>query len=625
MRGLWGFVLSDPSQTARASDLDAMRPKSSDPGSVQTLAVGPAAFAVESSPHRTAVLARLVEGGATLAVALYGSIFNLDEWVSPSGAKDHFGEALLTRYLREGKDAFARLRGDFVVAIWDGRDRSFHLACDRLRVQPVFTYTDAHRLVFASRIRTLISYPHPLTLDVDPGGIVDVLTSSIIPTPHTIYRQVQKLPPATVLTYRDGAVSLRPHWSLRFQPGTAIGERELASVLRERLSDALAARLRVDTNGGYGAFLSGGIDSSTVTGLLTRLADRPVKTFTIGFGEPRFNEVDYARVAARAFRSEHHEYFVQPSDVAAAIPVLLDAYDEPFANASAVPTYYCAKIAKEAGVDVLYAGDGGDELFAGNERYALQRLLDYYWQVPSWIREPVLVPALTAMAATSIPTFVRGLKYVQRARVPYPDRLYAHGLFRELPREEILGRDLLDLVDVDRSFDATLARHFRAAGASNDLDRQLYVDLMLAICDNDLFKVTRATEAAGVTVRYPFLDPPLVEFAATVPASLKMRGTRLRTFFKRAYADLLPPETIAKTKHGFGLPIPVWLRTEPHLNAMMRDLVLSPGSSIAAYFRRPGLEALVERHRTDTTSYYGTFLWNLMVLELWLRQNARQS
>ena len=620
MSGIWGFALSEPGGKAGLSALTSMATGGSAAGSVHSVEAGPAAFATQEFPHRTAAVARTTDSGALLAICLHGSIFNVDEWAPRPADPSHLAASILDRYVREGTSAFSGIRGEFAIAIWDERDQSVRLICDRFRVHPLFYYADHRRLVFASRLRMIPSFPDPIDTEIDPDAVVEVLTSSVIPTPYTIYRKIRKLPPGTVLTYRAGNVSLETYWDVQFAADHRTTETAMAEQLREKLASAIQSRLSLDGDGnGFGAFLSGGIDSSTVAGLLTRLSGHPIQTFSIGFDLPGFNEINYARIAAARFGSNHHEYFVRPSDVAGAIPILLDAYDEPFGNASSVPTYYCAKMAKDAGVSVLYAGDGGDELFAGNERYAVQRLLDYYHKVPVWLREPFLVPAVRALAVTNAPLFVKGAKYVQRARIPYPDRLHSYGLHRVLPIETILEPELLSKVCTDRSAEATIARFYRQAKSRDELDRQLYVDLKLAICDNDLFKVTRATEAVGVAVRYPFLDHLLVEFAGKVPATVKMRGTQLRTFFKRAYAELLPPETLVKTKHGFGLPIPVWLRTEPELNAMMQDLVLGRDSRVGQYFRRSARETIVDRHRNDTTSYYGTFLWNIMILELWLR------
>jgi asparagine synthase (glutamine-hydrolysing) len=588
---------------------------------------GPAALATQEFPHRTAAVARRQIGDSVLLLALHGSIFEIggDEQApdrQAPGSADTGAERLLEDYLRSGPDLWRRLRGDFVIAVWDGRDATLRLACDRFRVHPFFYSTDATGLAFGSRIAPILARPGARRPDIDADSVLEVLVASVIPTPRTIYESVSKLPPGTELVYRSGQVSLRSYWDMSFEATERFDERALARDLRGALEDSMRVRLAVDRDASYGAFLSGGIDSTTVLGLATKVAGRPVKSFSIGFGEARFNEMEYARIAARAYGSEHHEYFVQPADVVRAIPTLLDAYDEPFGNASSIPTYYCATVALEHGVDVLYAGDGGDELFAGNERYSVQRLFDYYRRVPTWFREPVLRPLVETLAATKVPLFVKGAKYVRRARIPYVDRISSYDLEHVLPLEEIVAPAYIQQIKREHSHRALMSHYYRNAAAEDDLDRHLCLDLKLTISDNDLIKVTRATEAAGVAARFPFLDSRVTEVAGAVPARIRMRGTELRSFFKRAYADFLPPETIAKTKHGFGLPIPVWLRTDPTLHDMMRDLVLGPSNHVAGYFRRSALETLVERHSTDPTTYYGVFLWNLMVLELWLRRHA---
>jgi len=359
---------------------------------------------------------------------------------------------------------------------------------------------------------------------------------------------------------------------------------------------------------------------------LKQLAERPIKSFSIGFDGQRFNEIDYARGAARAFGAKHHEYFLSPKDVRKVLPILLEGFDEPYGNASAIPTYFCARLARENGVHALYAGDGGDELFAGNERYATQRLFDYYYKIPAWFREPIVRPLTFALADKLGGTlFVKAKKYIQRASIAYPQRLTSYGFFSVIPLTDFLQGGLLEIVGKGYDPYAPINSYYFRAPATNGLDRQLYIDLKLAITDNDLFKVTRMTESAGVTVRFPFLDPLLAEFAATIPSSLKMRGRRLRSFFKTAYADLLPRSTIIKKKHGFGAPISVWLRTDRWLNELVHDLLLSPRTIQREYFRKDAIESLLHHHHTDQTSFYGTVVWNLMMLELWLRHHQEQE
>lgn len=627
MSGIWGFAFLDREARADASHLDRMaRAFDARDAGAAARVLGPIALASRPFPGRLAAAVTSADG--SLALAFHG---NLYDGRDAAGREDSaagldpaaLATRLLDRYRERGLDALLEsLRGEFAIAIGDARAGALHVACDRFRVHPIFYYRDAAKVVFSSRLQGILGAPTPVSLSIHPDSIVDILSSSIIPTPNTIYREIAKLPPGSVLSVKDGALTVRPYWDVRFDPDRRSSGSALRERLRERLADAVSVRLAADRGARVGSFLSGGIDSSTVTALLARLRGTPAPSFSIGFGEASFNEMHYARVAARSCGSDLHEYFVTPGDVVAALPTLLGAYDEPFANASALPSYVCAKVAREAGIDSLYAGDGGDELFAGNERYSTQRILDYYYDVPAWLREPILAPLVRGLAAgTRLPLFVKGRKFIDRARIPYPDRLAMYGFFSVVPMETILAPDLLRAASGERTFGTMMRRYYHdAPGAVTPLDRQLYVDLKLTISDNDVIKVTRATEAAGVAVRYPFLDHPLAEFAGTVPASRKMAGHRLRTFFKSAYADLLPEETRRKTKHGFGLPIPVWLRTDPALREIMRDAVLSPRSVGRGYFRREALESLVKRHETDRTSFYGTILWNLVVLELWHRR-----
>jgi asparagine synthase (glutamine-hydrolysing) len=509
------------------------------------------------------------------------------------------------------------------MAIWDGEAEAICLVTDWFRIHPLAYYSDPEKLVFGSRIAAIRACPYPIRLTINPEAIVDVVGASVIPTPKTIFREIKKLPPRSILTYRRGNVTVEPYGEISFLNPSRQSTAELTDQTKNLFREAIRMRVGGDhVSDRVGTFLSGGVDSSTVTGVLTQLAGRSIKTFSIGFDEQRFNEINYARIAAQAFGAEHHEYFVSPSDAYDAIPILLSAFDEPYANASAIPTYFCAKLAREHGVDTLFAGDGGDELFAGNERYATQRLFDYYHQIPAWVREPLLKPLVFALAEVGLGVFVKGKKYIQRASIPYPQRLTSYGLFKTIPMGDLFDEEFLK--SVAEGYDPSSLVHaaYTEARAETELDRQLAVDLRLAITENDLLKVTRMTEAAGVAVHFPFLDHRLAEFAATIPAHIKMRGRRLRSFFKRAYADLLPIEIRTKTKHGFGLPIPIWLRTDPRLNEMMRDLVLSPRSLQRGYFEPRALEDLVRTHQTDETSFYGTALWNLMALELWHRHHG---
>ncbi|MGE0823682.1 MAG: asparagine synthase (glutamine-hydrolyzing) [Candidatus Binatia bacterium] len=627
MSGIFGIITYPQDRKVAATDLQAMAHalvyephyREVDP----TLHLGHVGMGVVPFAGRLAGTAESVVHGQSVALVFFGSLYNVRHLGVQGRVETDILDALLQLYVAEGTSFVERLRGDFVIAVWDGRDLALHLFTDRFRVHPIFYAYNRSQFIFASRMKALLVTSFLEEPTVNAEAVVDTLASSFVPTPKTIFTQVQKLPPGAVLTYRRGNVSIDAYWDINFLHPESTDDLTLVRTLKQRFINSLMVRLEQDsTPECIGTFLSGGIDSSTVTGTLSQLIDQPVKSFSIGFDEQRFNEMSYARLAARAFNVEHYEYFVTPQDVFTATPLLLETFDEPFANASAIPTYFCAKLAREHGVDRVYAGDGGDELFAGNERYAALRVFEYYDRLPLWLRNAVISPLINVLAdSLQLSLLIKGKKYIRRASIPYPDRLSSYSFFREVALSHWLTSEFLETVG--SSYDPYLSTniYYFQAPARSDLDRQMYIDLKLAIADNDLFKVTRMTESVGLTVRYPFLDHRLAEFAASIPAERKMPASDLRVFFKKAYVDLLPREIVHKKKHGFGLPIPVWLRTYKPLNEMMLDLVLSPRSLQRGYFRRQAIEELVEQHRTETsTSFHGTILWNLMILEMWHRR-----
>ncbi|NOT94919.1 MAG: hypothetical protein HOP00_01225 [Nitrospira sp.] len=556
-------------------------------------------------------------------LAFCGSLYDTQWLFSEQDRTGRFCKDLLQLYMETGIGMLKRLRGEFVIAVWDGRDDTLYLAVDRFRVHPLFYYEDTDSLVFGSRIGSVRCALSRKALSVNPEAIMDVMAHSAVPTPRSIFREIKKIPPGSILTRRNGESKLASYWDADFLKPDSTDEAALSVELKRHFSDAVMCRVNYDKGQReIGTFLSGGIDSSTVTGVLSRIIPSRVRSFSIGFQEQRFNELEFARIAARHFGAEIFEYQVGPKDTVDAIPTILNSFDEPFANASAIPTYYCAKVAKDHGVAVLYAGDGGDELFAGNERYSEQRIFDYYGCIPRGLRTYGLEPTINVLAhATGLRPFVKAQKYVRRANIPYPQRLSSYGLFNVIQASDLFDPEMLRRVGLSRDPYEVISRHYYNAPASNELDRQMYIDWKLTLADIDIFKVARMTEAAGIGVRFPFLDHRLAEFSTSVPASIRMRGLKLRSFFKGTYADFLPAEVLNKTKHGFGLPISVWLKTYRPLNEMMHDLVLSSTSLQRGYFRRSMIEKIVHLHESDQTSFYGTVLWNLMVLELWHRAN----
>ena len=624
MGGICGTVLTKESGIVEASRLQEMlhafglRANNE----IASFVSGRIGFGAQEFSGKLSGIAQLIDHGNRHLLVFHGTIYNLKEITGEVSSSQAILEKFLCLSLRGIEQFLVRLRGEFALAVWDANQEILWLACDRFRIHPLFFLQENGRLVFASRMQAILDSRTEGGQTVAPESVVDLVSQSFIPTPRTIFQEVEKLPPGSLLRWSQGKSQVKRYWDISFLNPLGASRSELMVQLKQCFADSVNVRVKhAGVEKPIGSFLSGGIDSSTIVGVLSRLGLGPVKSYTIGFDEQPFNEVEFARCAARAFSSEHHEYFVSPKDVYDLVPQLIEAFDEPYANASAIPTYYCAKLAKEQGSNALFAGDGGDELFAGNERYAAQRVFDYYKVFPEWMRQFCIEPTLSFLSG-ALPWQIlhKGMKYIRRANIPYPDRLFSWGLFETMPMNQVFSTDFVETLGERYDLHAHLRQLYGQAPARNELDRQLYIDLNLAISDNDVFKVTRMAELNGLTVYFPFLDHQLAEFAASVPAPWKMDRTQLRTFFKQTYADMLPREILTKGKHGFALPIPVWLKTDKNLREMMMDLVGSKRLQQRGYFSKNAIQKLLDYHKQDTTSFFGTILWNIVILELWLRR-----
>jgi asparagine synthase (glutamine-hydrolysing) len=329
----------------------------------------------------------------------------------------------------------------------------------------------------------------------------------------------------------------------------------------------------------------------------------------------------YARIAARHFGTAHHEYYVTPDDVANLMQRLARFCDQPFGNASAVPAYYCAHMAKSDGVDLMLGGDGGDELFGGNERYARQSIFELYEEVPALLRRCVVEPVLFGIPwGERISPLRKARSYVRQASVPMPGRLHTYIVLNRIGPERIFTDEFLGSIDPGtpaRLFDEV----YRGADAQTMLNRMLALDLQFTLADNDLYKVSRMCELAGVDVAYPMLDDDLVAFSAALPTRLKLKGTTLRYFFKRALRDFLPREIIEKRKHGFGLPVGEWMQTHDRL----RELAYGAVSDFRArrVVRASFIDEMIASHRAGHAAYWGGEIWVLAVLELWLQSHGQ--
>jgi len=341
-------------------------------------------------------------------------------------------------------------------------------------------------------------------------------------------------------------------------------------------------------------------------------------SYSIGFEAEGYDEMEYARLAARHFGTDHREHYITPADLVRLVPVVAQHHDQPFGNSSALPTYFCALKAREDGVTRLLAGDGGDELFGGNTRYAKQRVFSHYESVPAGLRRALLEPLSNSGALDKLPLLRKGASYVRQARVPMPERLQTYNLLHRLGEAEVLTPAFMAQVDRQGPQAQQRAVWQESEGASF-VNRMLAYDWRYTLAENDLPKVRGGTQLAGVQVAYPFLDQALVDFSATLPTNFKLKGLKLRWFFKEALRGFLPDAIITKQKHGFGLPFGVWATRDAALQALARDSVRGLGER--GIVRHEFTDTLVDDLLPQHPGYYGEMVWILMMLEQWFRHH----
>lgn len=550
--------------------------------------------------------------------ALVAAIAGRPRWKDASlaelAAAQGHAAAAAHAYRRHGQTFLQHLAGHFAVSILDKKERVTLLAIDRIGVFPMCYAVTGDGLVFGSSADALRAHP-AITGRVSPQALYDFLYFHMIPSPGTIYADVRKLEPAQMLVYRHGRVQLDYYWTPNFIDG---GRASFPELQNEFLTIVRESVRRCEPSETTGAFLSGGTDSSTVSGMLAGLRPRS-KTYSIGFSQQGYDEIGYARIAATHFKTDQHEYYVTANDVADAFTQVAAAYDEPFGNSSAIPTLFCARLAAGDGTRVMLAGDGGDELFGGNARYAKQKIFHFYHSIPGPLRAAVLEPLFVGLpAAKWIPPLRKVRSYIEQARQPMPDRMESYNfLHRDDPNRIFTSAFQAQF---RREHPLELLRDvYRRAHTDSLLNHMLYLDWKITLADNDLRKVNRMCALGGVEVRYPMLDDELLEFSARVPPDMKLKGLKLRWFFKKSLENFLPREIIHKSKHGFGLPFGEWLKESPRL----QDAVYSSlGDFKTRQLVKPEfIDGLIASHRGGHASYYGTMIWVLAMLEQWLREH----
>ena len=526
--------------------------------------------------------------------------FELAELAKNNGS----AHALAIGFLRFGRSVLDKIHGPFAFCLLEPDRRYALLAIDRVGIRPLTYYCENGLLVFGSQLDQIIAHPGVKTA-IDPQAIFNYLYFHVIPSPGSIYSGVSKLQPGEFLEVNNGELCRDFYWQLRYNDSPCSKKELLAQLGAELEQSVLACAPDQQT----GTFLSGGLDSSTVTGFYQKIADRPIDAFTMGFDAEGYDEMDYARITAAHFKVKLHEYYVTPADVLQAIPLIAQTYDEPFGNDSAVPAYYCAKFARELGMTRLLAGDGGDEYFAGNSRYAKQKVFELYRHVPGPVKS-ILEPL-----AFNLPPLRKVKSYIEQAKIAMPERMETYNFLHQTPLAEIFSEDFLAQIDPNQPLQFLKNTYNRTS--NDDLIKQmLFLDDKFTLADNDLRKVNRMCELAGVDVHYPMLQENLVAFSASIPSKWLMQGFELRSFYKEGLRNFLPKATLAKSKQGFGLPFGVWMSSDKELKQFA---VASLESIEKRGFLNPAyIKNLIRLHQEGHASYYGIMIWLLIMLEQWL-------
>jgi len=486
---------------------------------------------------------------------------------------------------------------------------------DRFAVFPICYAIEGDRIAFGDRADA-VSIPNR---HIDPQSIYHYVYFHVVPAPRTIFRDVWRMEAATQVQFDAGGFRASRWWRPVFAADAGFRRLDAAQELRRLLRSSVEGAMR---SGNVGAYLSGGTDSSTVAGMLGNVSGKPAQTYSIGFGAKGYDELTYARIAAKHFGTQHHELYVGPEHVAQGIPIIAAGYDQPFGNSSALPAYFCAKMARDDGIDLLLAGDGGDELFGGNVRYARQKVFEFYRTLPQSLRAQVIEPLLLGTAwPRRLPVVGKMASYVEQARVPLPARTETYNQLYRIGAHSVLSAELLAAVDLEQP--ARLQKDaYEEVQAASLVDRMLGYDWRFALTDNDLPKVSVTAALAGIGVGFPLLDDALVDFSLRLPAEQKVRRLRLRHFFKDSLTGFLPDEVVRKKKHGFGLPIGPWLLSEPDLFAISKRAI---EGLVSRRLVRPEFAGdLLSAKLTEHAGFYGEIVWVLLMLEHWLMAHAPQ-
>ena len=558
----------------------------------------------------------------SLWIVCNGEIYNHQDLRSELEARGHRFrthcdiETLLHLYEESGPDCLQKVNGMFAAAIWDTRDQRLFLARDRLGKKPLYYRHTPSQFLFGSEVKALLQHPD-CPPELDRVSLAKYLAYEYVPSPHCIFKGIQKLPAGHHLTWKNGQTTVRQYWDLSFPPvANSRPEGEIADELLARLREAV--RLRLISDVPLGVFLSGGIDSSSVVAMMAEL--RPasqIKTFAIGFEERSFDESHHARLVARHFGTDHHEDILKSQTLVDILPEVADFLDEPFADASIIPTYLLSRFTRRH-VTVALGGDGGDELLAGYPTFQADRVARWYRRLPSALHKG-LAQRLTGLLPVShknfsfdfkVKQFLRGVSYEPGIRNQVWLGSFTPDEQQNLLRADSGGADVYD--------DIRAAEGRCEAKAA--LNRLVYLYCKFYLQDDILFKVDRASMACGLEARAPFLDYTLVDFLCTIPPRLKLRGLTAKYILKRALKGRLPADILGRGKKGFGIPIAKWFRGE--LRELLQDTLSESRLKRQGLFNPTAVSALIAQHlqgKKDNRKQ----LWTLFMFQLWHEKYLR--
>jgi asparagine synthase (glutamine-hydrolysing) len=552
-----------------------------------------------------------------LAIVFNGEIYNYQSLKKDLEARGHRfktnsdTETIVHAYEEFGPDCLRHLRGMFAFAIYDFADETLFVARDRVGKKPLFySLTEAGNFVFGSELKVLIEHGE-ISRKIDFSALDAYLTFGYVPEEFCIFEDVRKLAPGHFLTFKNGRIETKQYWDFDYSASAEIKtEAEYIEILREKIKEAV--RIRLISEVPLGAFLSGGVDSSAIVGMMAELSDSPVKTFSIGFNEDTFNELKFARLAAKHFKTEHHEFIVTP-DLVETVDELVWHFDEPFADSSALPTYMVSKMARDF-VTVVLSGDGGDELFAGYTRYVTDKRRSGLEKLPRLLRQNLLKPLSEAL-----PHGAKGKNFLYNTSLDAIDRyIDSVSHFGKLKKSELYGTVLrAGLNGRAGKAEAVYKEIAGRVSSSSATDKLLYLDSKTYLPADILTKVDRMSMAASLEARVPLLDHELIEFVQTIPAGLKLKGLETKYIFKKALEGLVPREILYREKQGFGVPIGDWI------NSQLKDRIhgiLSERKTVErGYFEPRYIKVLLEEHANNRRDHSHA-LWILWMLELWHRR-----